>query len=338
MWGLFVTLLLLPLGSLVDAECPLTDLRNLTGPSGALDLQLLQPRERCLNISGQFNLTDVNFNVTEQVAELDLSNNKIQSLPPGFLKSAANLESLFLHNNKLKLLPSQLFAKTPNLKLLSLENNQLSPGFIEKFDHCLEKLNVDCSCNVAGSILQYCHNCSDSGIKCQCFSSKKLVNVTDYYTSSCRGMGVALYPAIMVPILVLLLSAILVYFVIRRKKRASINEEKRPSNTSEGTSGQPRYISHLPPPENTFQDMEFHKDYENIYNNESKGKGGKMRSGQGSHQSRKQTTAKRSPSKGENIHASEGHQPIYANAQEVYYNYSGKPMPEPADDIYIIPD
>lgn len=46
----------------------------------------------------------------------------------------------------------------------------------------------------------------------------------------------------------------------------------------------------------------------------------------------------RSQSKGENRDSSEGHQPIYANAQELYYNYSGKPNPEAVDDVYIIPD
>ncbi|XP_063146755.1 uncharacterized protein LOC134488319 [Candoia aspera] len=337
MWGLLAALLFLPLGCLVDAACPLNNSQNLTGPSGMPSFQPQQPKVWCLNFSGEFPGAEVNDSVGNQVKVLDLSNNKIQRLLPRFLESAANLKSLFLHNNTLKTLPSHLFSKTPNLKVLSIERNQLASLPIEDFHHCLEKLSVDCSCNVAGSIFQYCYDCSASGIKCQCFSSEMLVNVTDYYTSSCQGMGVILYLAIMVPILVLLLLAILAYFLIQRKKGAKINQEKRPSDTSEGTSRQPRYISHLSSPGNTFQDMKFHKDYENIYNDESKCKEGKMKSGQGNHQSRKQTT-KRCPSKGENVSASEGHQPIYANTQEVYCNYSGEPIPDPVEDVYIIPD
>ncbi|XP_039190607.1 uncharacterized protein LOC120304286 [Crotalus tigris] len=323
MWGLLATLLFSCLGCLVDAACSRTNFNHFNDTP-------------CLNFSGGFPFTKVNLTIWKQVKELDLSNNNITGLLE--LESAAKLESLFLHNNKLKSLPSDFFDKTPNLKILSLEKNQLSSLAIEDFHPCLKELRVDCRCNVAGSILHYCHNCSDSGIKCQCFTSERLDNVTDYYKKECHDTGYGLYIGIIIPILILLLLAILAFFVIWRKKRAPINQEKRPSNTSEGTSGQSRYISRLSPPGSTNQDMEFHKDYENVFSDQSKGKVGKMKSGQANHQSRKQTTAKRSPSKGKNRDSSEGHQPIYANTQELYYNYSGKPNLEAVDDVYIIPD
>lgn len=278
MWGLLATLLFPPLGCLVDAACSRTNFGHFNDTP-------------CLNFSGSCPSTKVNLTMWEGVKELDLSNNNITGLSE--LESAAKLESLFLHNNKLKSLPSNFFAKTPNLKVLSLEKNQLGSISIEDFHPCLEELRVDCRCNVAGSILHYCHNCSDSGIKCHCFTSKRLDNVTDYYKKKCSGTGYGLYVGIIIPILILLLLAILAFFVIWRKKRAPINQEKRPSNTSEGTSGQSRYISRLSPPGNSFQGTEFHKDYENVFNDQSKGKVGKMKSNQANHQSRKQTATKR---------------------------------------------
>ncbi|XP_026554690.1 leucine-rich repeat-containing protein 25 [Pseudonaja textilis] len=324
MWGLLATLLFSSLGSHVDAACPRTYFKYFNDTP-------------CLNYSGGFPFPKVNFSVWKQVKELDLSNNNITTLSE--LKSGKNLESLFLHNNKLKSLPSDFFDKTPKLKVLSLEKNQLSSLSIENFHHCLKELRVDCHCNVADGLLNYCYNCSDRGIKCQCFTSERLDNVTDYYENKCHVItGYSVYVAITIAILILLLLAILVVLVIWWKKRAPVDQEKRPSNTSEGTSGQSRYISRLHSPGNTFQDMGIHKDYENVFNDQPKGKVGKMKTRQGNHQSRKETTAKRSPSKAENRDSSEGHQPVYANTQELYYNYSGRPIPEAVDDVYIIPD
>ncbi|ETE66145.1 hypothetical protein L345_08078, partial [Ophiophagus hannah] len=283
MWGLLATLLFSPLGSHVDAACPRTDFKYFNDTP-------------CLNYSGGFPFPKANFSVWKQVKELDLSNNNIATLSE--LESAKKLESLFLHSNKLKSLPSDFFDKTPKLKVLSLEKNQLSSLPIEDFHHCLKELRVDCHCNMAGGLLNYCYNCSDRGIKCQCFTSERLDNVTHYYENECvtylkSSIGYSAYVGIIVSILILLLLAVLVFYVIWRKKRAPINQEKRPSNTSEGTSGQSRYISHLHSPGNTFQGMGFHKDYENVFNDQSKGKGGKMKRGQGNHQSQKETTTKR---------------------------------------------
>ncbi|XP_058019256.1 leucine-rich repeat-containing protein 25 isoform X2 [Ahaetulla prasina] len=324
MWGLLATLLFFPLGCHVDATCPRTDFRNFSDTP-------------CLNFSGQFPSSEVNFSIWKQVKELDLSNNVITTLSE--LESAKKLESLFLHKNKLKRLPSDFFNKTPNLKVLSLEKNQLGSLSIAESYRCLKELRVDCKCSVARGIVNYCHNCSNQGIKCQCFTSERLDNVTDFYKDRCSAStGYDLYIGIIISILILLLLAILVFFVIRWKKGAPINQGKRSSNTSEGASGQSRYVSHLPQPGNAFQDTEFHEDYENVLKDQSKGKVGKVKSRQGNHQSQKETTTNRFPSKGENSDSAEGHQPVYANTQELYYNYSGKSIPEAVDDVYIIPD
>ncbi|XP_070787859.1 uncharacterized protein [Pituophis catenifer annectens] len=324
MWGLLATLLFFPFGCHVDAACPRINFTYFNDTS-------------CLNFSGLFPYPKVNFSIWKQVKELDLSDNSIATLSE--LESAKKLESLFLHKNKLKSLPSDFFDKTPNLKVLSLEKNKLGSLSIEESYRCLKELRVDCHCNVARGIVKYCHNCSDQGIKCQCFTSERLDNVTDYYKDKCSAStGYGLYVGIIVPILILLLLGILVFFVIRRKTGVPINQEKRISNTSEGTAGQSRYISRLPQPGNRFQDKEFHKDYENVLKDQSKGRVGKVKSGQGNHQNRKQTTTKRSPSRSENSDSAEGHQPVYANTQELYYNYTGKSIPEAVDDVYIIPD
>ncbi|XP_070588901.1 uncharacterized protein [Erythrolamprus reginae] len=324
MWGLLATLLFSAFGCLVDAACPRTNHYNLNGT--------------CLNVSGNFDSPEVNFSMwRNQLKELDLSNNKITTLTE--LKSAEKLESLFLHHNNLKSLPPDFFDKTPNLKVLRLEKNQLGSLSIEGSYHCLTELRFDCHCNMASSIWHYCLNCSNQGTTCQCSSSEGLYNVTDNLMMNCStGIGYGLYVGIIVPILVLLLLAFLAFFVIRRKKGVLINQEKRPSNTSEGASEQSRYISPFPLPGSTFRDMERHKDYENVLHDLPKDKVGKMKSGQGNHQRRKQTTPKRSPSEGENADSSEGHQPVYANTHELYYNCSKKSIPETVEDVYIIPD
>ncbi|XP_013925730.1 PREDICTED: leucine-rich repeat-containing protein 25 [Thamnophis sirtalis] len=327
MWGLLATLLFFPLGCLVDGACPRTVFNHFN-------------ETPCLNLSIQNPYPKVNFTMWKLVKELDLSNNNIPELSE--LESPKKLESLFLHNNKLKKLPSDFFDKTPKLKVLHLEKNQLGSLSIEVSYHCLQKLRVDCHCMVASGILDYCHHCSNQSTQCQCFTSGRLDNVTDYHKNSCfagtASTRYGLYVGIIVPILILLLLAILAFLVIRRKKGATINQEKRPSSASEGTSGQSRYISRLPQPRETCQDAEFQKNYENVLNEQSKGKAGKMKSGHGNHQNRKQAKAKRSPSEGENGGSSEGHQPVYANTQELYYNYGGQPVPEAVDDVYIIPD
>ncbi|XP_054835163.1 leucine-rich repeat-containing protein 25 isoform X2 [Eublepharis macularius] len=265
MHGLLVALLLLHLGAPSGAECPPAHLVNRTSSWAALTWEWLDASQTCMNISGK-NVSSIHGRPQpgSQLRELDLSHNRLSRLPSDFLSSTEKLELLFLQGNSLPELPPAFFGQTSHLKGLKLEDNPLPSVPASLFRLCLETLSVDCRCDVARDISSYCQrrNCTRS-ISCHCSSPQGFLNVTDFYAQQCQGFSVALYAAIVVPILVLLLGATVVYVLIRRKKGATTVQEKRDSSISNGA--QPRYISHISPQINPAKDVGGHADYENIF-------------------------------------------------------------------------
>ncbi|XP_061457588.1 uncharacterized protein LOC133372678 [Rhineura floridana] len=309
MWRILTTAVFCYLGRLVHTKCALSQLSNETE---VLEILTFGPQHldmACLNFSGRGVIRiEGNVSLGVTVVELDLSHNKLQSLPPGFL------------------------ARAKGMKQLRLEGNPLHSVPTDTFSHCLEKLIVSCGCDVVGTIFPYCQNCTPN-IECQCFSSQGPVNASDFYAKQCLVSG-ALYAAILVPILVLVLTAGLAYLLIRKKRATTICQDKQGSSVSDGAHGQPRYISHVGPQGDAARGPGHHTDYENIPVNQPH----MTKTRQGERRASKQSTNRLSPQVPD-TNGPHSDQPVYANAQDLYYNYVGSAAPAAVDeDIYIIPD
>nr|XP_056723569.1 leucine-rich repeat-containing protein 25-like [Euleptes europaea] len=335
MRGLLAMLLFLHLGHPLEATCPPDNPNNLTSSLGVLNWEGLEPSRTCVNISGQ-NITEITGIPSQgrSLKELDLSHNSLGSLPDGLLNNTGGLEHLFLQNSGLHELPPALFENADHLKELRLEGNPRLPSVpATLFRLCLETLSVDCRCDVAESISSYCQrlNCTPS-ISCLCSSPRGFLNVTDFYAQQCRGLSVAMYAAIVISVLAVLLGAAVACVLIRRKKRGAAVQEKRESRTSNGA--QPRYISHAGLQANPAQGLGAHADYENVFI-------GQPQEADRGHMARNSSKQPKSRShrKVQKANASPpgGEQPIYANAQEVYYNYVETPAPLD-EDLYVMPD
>ncbi|XP_034976606.2 leucine-rich repeat-containing protein 25-like [Zootoca vivipara] len=325
MWRLLATAVFCLLGRPVYPKCPLY---NQTHPPEALARFFRDSAEKlALAGCGVPKIPD-DTTLGPQVEELDLSRNDLRSLPDSFLSRAAKVRKLHLSDIGLRELPPQFFANASGLKELWLENNTLRSVPAGAFHGCLEKLAVDCQCPVAGSVLPYCQNCS-ADTECLCFTLEgRAQNVTDFHAQQCQGMPGSLYAAIVVPIVVVVLLAGLVCFLIRRKVTAAISHDKRGSTASEGVHGQPRYISHAGPQGDASHSC--HANYENI----DHGAGAR----QGKRRASKPSTSRLSP-EAPDPDVPHDDQPVYANTQDLYYNYSGGPtLGNAEDDIYIVPD
>ncbi|KAL8177913.1 UNVERIFIED_CONTAM: hypothetical protein K2H54_023406 [Gekko kuhli] len=332
MRGLLATLLFLHLRRPLEAACPPDNLITQPSSSGVLIWEQLDASKTSVDISGTNTTSIIGIpGQNSSLEEMDLSHNCLSSLPMGFLNHTKKLKRLFLQNNRLRELPPAFFEKTRHLKELRLEGNPLPSVPPSLFRLCLETLSVDCHCAVAGSISDYCQrrNCSQN-ISCQCSSPRGFLNATDFYAQQCQGLSVAVYAALAVAILALLLGAVVAYVLIQRKKGATMGQEKRESTTSNGV--QPRYISHTGPQANLAQGMGGHADYENVFIGQPQEAGG----GHKERHSRKQPKS-RSHRKVQKDEPPPGEQPIYANAQELYYNYAGTPAPRD-EDVYVMPD
>ncbi|XP_044311891.1 uncharacterized protein LOC123036609 [Varanus komodoensis] len=322
MSGLLAALLLLHAGCLVDGACSPFQAGNRSALSGHEVLSLLQSEQPCLNFSGSEVHLPGNASVGAHVKELDLSDTMLRSLPPRLLANAVALQWLSLAGNALKELPPQIFKNTPRLTSLQLPRTPLS--LLPTLGHCLGTLTVDCACGVAGSIRHYCQNCSLE-TACRCASPGGLLNATDFFARRCRGPPPGVYAAAVLPVVALLLVAGLAYFLIQKRRKATFAQDKRTSPGSEGAHGQPRYIQHASPQGDAARGAAGDtSDYANIFLEQPQG--ARVRHG-GQH------SCPPGPLEGE--------QPVYANTQDLYYNYCGPVGNSPEaleEELYIIPD
>ncbi|XP_015276531.1 PREDICTED: leucine-rich repeat-containing protein 25, partial [Gekko japonicus] len=332
MRGLLATLLFLHLRHPLEAACPPDNLITQTSSSGALSWERLDASKTYVNLSGT-NVTRIHGipGRNSSLEEMDLSHNCLSSLPVGFLNHTTKLKRLFLQSNRLRQLPPAFFEETCHLKELRLEGNPLPSVPSSLFRLCLETLSVDCHCAMTRSISDYCQrrNCTQS-ILCQCSSPQGFLNVTDFHARQCQGLSVAVYAALAVSTLALLLGAVVAYVLIRRRKGATMSQEKWEPSTSNGA---PRYISHTSPQVDLAQGTGSHADYENVFIGQPQEAGG----GHKERYSRKQPKSSRSHRKVQKDEPPQGEQAIYANTQELYYNYAGTPAP-PDEDLYVMPD
>lgn len=267
MQGLLATLLFLYLWHPLKAACPPADVVNLTDSSGTLSWdQLRASSQTCVNLS-KADIAGIRGIPSSKspLKDLDLSHNRLRSLPAGFLNHTEGLERLFLEGNVLPELPPAFFEKSSQLKELRLEGNPLPSVPTSLFHLCLETLTVDCRCDVVRSISSYCQrpNCSGD-ILCHCSSPQGFLNVTDFYAQQCPGLSVAMAVAMALSILALLLGAAVAFVLIRRKKKgATMVQEKRESSASNGAH--PRYISRTGPQVDQARGLGSHADYENVF-------------------------------------------------------------------------
>ncbi|XP_072833955.2 uncharacterized protein LOC140701663 [Pogona vitticeps] len=198
--------------------------------------------------------------------------------------------------------------------------------------------NATCTCEEAKDLYTACLNCTPSAA-CQCTSSSSQgrLNLTDFYAQECHGSATraALYVAIILPPVALLLAALLVYAFVQRRKVASLGHDKRASKASDAGLGQPRYISHTSPLGDAARSPPGHQEYENVFVDQPQG----ARGGRSERRSRKPSKS-RPPSKVRDTDSTQNDQPIYANTQDVYYNYVGRPATQEVhnEGVYVIPD
>ncbi|XP_066492367.1 uncharacterized protein [Tiliqua scincoides] len=327
MWALPATLLLLHIAHLSSAECSSTKVNN-----NLLNLEMLNNSSKCVNASNK-NITKIEGKLPQSITKLDLSHNKLQEIPQEFLNSIPNLQELYLNDNELKQFPSKFSSNS--LKLLRLEGNQLSSLLTNDFPKSLRNLSVDCECELVNTTLVHCGNDCVLNIECRKSSDTGLTNAQEFYNQECGKQKTATKPiliAIVVSILTLLLVACVAYVLIRRKKKgATFGQDKRASNASDATHGQPRYHTHSGPQDpGTGQ----HANYENVFIDQPQ----EARGGSNDHRAQRQSKS-RLPSSAEKANNSLAEQPIYANTQDVYYNYSGQTASEaPDEEVYIMPD
>ncbi|KAJ6664325.1 hypothetical protein lerEdw1_008544 [Lerista edwardsae] len=284
----------------------------------------------CVNVSSQ-NISKIQGKPSEHLKVLDLSHNQLQELPQEFWDNIQNLEKLYLNDNKLKQFPSK-FGKLVELRL---EGNELTDTSLptKPFPKTLKSLSVDCDCELVNATIFHCTDCA---VECRETYGTGLLNATEYHIQQCgvQKAGINISIPIVVSILALLLVAGTAYFLIRRKKKgATFGQDKRASNASNVTQGQPRYLTHSGP-----QDLDrgtgHHANYENVFIDQAQ----EARGGPGDHQSQRQPKS-RLPSSVEKANNSLAEQPIYANTQDVYYNYPGQTASQaPDEEVYIMPD
>ncbi|KAH0625737.1 hypothetical protein JD844_033948 [Phrynosoma platyrhinos] len=174
-----------------------------------------------------------------------------------------------------------------------------------------------CNCVAATRIFRDCLHCPPE-LGCQCSSSEGLLNVTQFYARACQGLpSNAIYVAVVVPIMGLLLIAALTYFLVRSKKGEPLAHDKWEPDAIEG---QPRYVGRAGP-----------QGHQGNYENILVGQGPEG----GQHQSRR--GSKNRPRRVSDVDGPYGQQPIYANTQGMYYNYR-KGAKEGEEAVYISPD
>nr|XP_060639884.1 uncharacterized protein LOC132780285 [Anolis sagrei ordinatus] len=171
-----------------------------------------------------------------------------------------------------------------------------------------------CECLRMSRIFRDCLRCPPE-LGCQCVApDRRLLNVTDFYGRSCWGPPANIvYVAFVVPIMGAILILAMGYLIVRSRKQAPsvAGSSKRSSDASEAQS---RYAN-----------QGSRTDYENIFMDRQ------PRRDRGASKSR--------PPQVPYAAGPHGEQPIYANAQGVYYNYIPPPAPGVHQEpLYVRPD
>ncbi|XP_074795567.1 leucine-rich repeat-containing protein 25 isoform X1 [Natator depressus] len=266
----------------------------------------------CLNLSN-CGIREINGSARlgGSVKMLDLSFNRLQTLPPDFLSQAHTLKELYLQHNQLRGLPTEFFKNASSLLHLVL----------------------DCECDVVASVLSHCMGSSPTNSTepaCHCHSAQEgPVNVTAFYRQECQPRCALLCVALTSSVLAGLLLAgglAVALLLLRRKRQASAIHSKRES-TASVARGQPRYISR-----NAEPGPGQASNYENIFIGQPGGqyeclerKGPQYRA--------QQLVDEECYMETDTGH---GDQPIYANTQQLYS--SSVPAPSDGEDVYIMPD
>lgn len=100
------------------------------------------------------NIVQDNFGILRHLLWLDLSCNKLQSLPDSFGQLVL-LQKLDLYSNQLTTLPLT-FWNLRKLKWLDLKNNPLEPGLQEAAGTCVTSKECNhCATKVSNPITQY---------------------------------------------------------------------------------------------------------------------------------------------------------------------------------------
>ncbi|XP_029470239.1 leucine-rich repeat-containing protein 25 [Rhinatrema bivittatum] len=285
---------------------------------------------------------------------LDLSSNRLQHLPAGFLSQAFQLQELSLKHNNLQDLPNEFLKDSGKLKVLSLEGNPLPSISSSLFQANLTSLTVDCRCDITGSLVQVTSqqcatlnntysNCTNPVFRCVS-SQSEWSNAQDFHNQQCQGSSLlALY--ICLPIVAGgILVGIAICCILKRKRAGTVFQSKEASSSMPSPShSQPRYMAR-----NTgglsqagpCQLQPQSKDYENVFvahlQTEPAGKYECL------DRQRQLPDPKSRKQMGEEDYymecdANGGDQAIYCNTESAFYN-NAKSFNVEDDDVYIMPD
>ncbi|XP_034767652.1 uncharacterized protein LOC117401331 [Acipenser ruthenus] len=315
----------IPLLLLFIRTCSSTD----CGTDATLDWAHLTARNlqcRNRNIS---TIIHTNHSVSN-LAEVDLSNNKLTRLQHDFLVNTTSLKTLNLSHNLLVVLPSNFLERATNLKHLNLEGNPLNSVPSTIFENkALQQMVVDCRCDVVQSAITHCQNCS-SFLKCS--SNSNLTNVYSFYEEKC---SISIILAVSLSLAFLVVAVVVIGAVIWRLRSTSktitpsCGNKEVANRSPEGQN--PRYAATTM--RETFSQNQFYENVE-VAATAAAQKMEYESVGMSTHQQ-----AQGQPPQGDDecyMQYEPQDEAIYNNDPSVYYNYSSSA--NPTDDVYIMPD
>ncbi|XP_018412991.1 PREDICTED: uncharacterized protein LOC108787835 [Nanorana parkeri] len=267
-------------------------------------------------------------------------------LPEKFLSNANALEEIYLGNNNLQQLPENFLSNSSKVRVIQLEGNQLTKVPSSVFHSSLLNLSVDCTCDVASSIMQHLNNNSTdhSLLSVTCTTSSftsSLKKVDDFFANNC-GSQILLALCIVLPIVALGLIVGRVALYLWKKNNNSTNLGNKSATEQSPSHGQPRYTTRNRDVMTSTPNQGLRQDYENVFVGHFETNKTNPH-GYSKEQSRQGATSKQTME--EDIYlesdVNDGNQPIYSNTQGVYYNYcdhGGTGINKEDDDVYILPD
>ncbi|XP_038633851.1 leucine-rich repeat-containing protein 25-like [Scyliorhinus canicula] len=278
---------------------------------------------------------------------LQLKDQIVLSLPNCKISRIVNLvpnsalETLILSNNNLQQLPEDLLQNLTGLKVLNVTGNPLTSIPLSVVLQI--QVSFDCFCGLLRGLQQSCSetaNCSLDNLSCSSTSGPQLFNASSFYDAECPETDHLLALYILLPLLAAAIAGAAVFLLVRRCSQRSAGTLSTNKSLSASDAGQQRYVSatnwkgsaaeaesgtsQCPRASGQQQQQPVHQDYENMLVGESHGKPGR-------HDRNQKTT--------DDTYylESDPASDIYLNEQPIYCNYEGS-MPNPEDDVYIIPD
>ncbi|XP_072261128.1 leucine-rich repeat-containing protein 25 [Pyxicephalus adspersus] len=299
-----------------------------------------------VNLSNNNIVTIIPTSNYKLLEKLDLSHNRLAHLPEKFLSTAIALKEINLGNNILEELPENFLSNSSKLQMLKLEGNRITKIPTSVFHSSLLNLSVDCTCDLARSIVQQLNTNSTDQSKpfviCTTSSiTSKFEKVEEFFARNCGSQSfLVLYIVLPTVALGVIVGGVALY--LWKKNNSSANIVSKTSTEKSPSHGQPRYMTRNMDVAASTLNQNPGQNYENVFVGHFQTNKTKPHEYL-TEQSR--SGAPIEPTMEEDIYlesdVNEGDQPIYSNTQGVYYNYCDHGnihINKEEDDVYILPD